>query len=421
MKVNNTEQKENENQNMINNSNSNINININNDTYQYSLKQVNKNFIINIILILSSMNKLEKEINDYLKASLNQNQKGDSRYYLIKNNFIFQLKTLCGYNQIVQYFNKLNNDNKENLEEIFNNKNIINSILSNKKEINSIFNDENYKIEQINFASNFYLNNFYIINLDLLLKLGKINNNINLIQNNEIYLGYNSGKIVLNKRYSQDKNNENNNYCLFIYSLEQNFSDLLEYKIHSILIYSNINDMNNHFSKLINEEKLETYLTKINQNKNDNIKYLLIDKKEIKENLNENIEDRYILYNIFIFNEYSILEQKDIKFFLINRDFMQELESLLCYNEIKQFLNNNQINTLNIYHNKEEKLKIINAVKNMMNENLIQRIKNINNINFEIKLSAHKILNIQKYIHKNSNIFYFYNCQVINKKIFSFF
>ena len=113
------------------------------------------------------MNKLEKEMNDFLKASLKQKKKGDSRYYLIKNNFIFQLKTLCEYNQIMKYFNEANNNNNNKyLEEILNNENIINSILSNKKSINSLFNIENYKIKKINIDENFYLNDYYILDFN---------------------------------------------------------------------------------------------------------------------------------------------------------------------------------------------------------------------------------------------------------------
>ena len=207
MKINNLELNENENSNIINNPN----ININNIVNEYSQRKENENFIINIIIIIESLNTLEKEIKDNLKASLNQNLKGNSKYYLIKNNFIFQLKALCEYNQIKKFFNETNN-NKNYLEEILNNKNIINSILSNKKEINSLFNVENYKIEKINIDTNFYLNNYYILDLNLFIKLRKINNAIDLIQNNEINLGFNSGKIIFN---FQDKNNENNNYNLY--------------------------------------------------------------------------------------------------------------------------------------------------------------------------------------------------------------
>ena len=96
----------------------------------------------------------------------------------------------------MKYFNEANNNNKY-LEEILNNENIINSILSNKKSINSLFNIENYKIKKINIDENFYLNDYYILDFNLFIKLGKINNDIYLIQNNEINLGFNSGKIFL--------------------------------------------------------------------------------------------------------------------------------------------------------------------------------------------------------------------------------
>ena len=220
LKINNLDQKGNENQNIINNPNINININIINIVNEYSLRKENENFLINIIILIESLNAFEKEIKNNLKASINQNLKGNSKYYLIKNNFIFQLKTLCEYNQIMKYFNEANNNNNKYLEEILNNENIINSILSNKKSINSLFNIENYKIKKINIDENFYLNDYYILDFNLFIKLGKINNDIYLIQNNEINLGFNSGKIIFNIKNFQNNNNENNNcryYCLFIY------------------------------------------------------------------------------------------------------------------------------------------------------------------------------------------------------------
>ena len=414
IKIKKNEIKENENQIIINNSINNNNIN------EESLKKENEDFIIKIISLVSSLHSFEKEINNNLYDSLNNNTllksiNNSQSYYLIKSEFIFQLKTLCEYSQIEQYWAKTNNNNNPDLNEILNNKDYINSILSNKSAISSLFIIENYKIKITNIESYIYPDDFYILNSDLCLKLRELNNNIDNIKKYEINMGFNCGKIIL-----KINNSLNNNYYICIYSLKQDFSEIINYKIHSLLAYSNINDLNNHFLKLINEENLSDYFGKINQNKND-IKYILIDKKDINENNAIENEDYLILYNIILYSEYSMLEQLNQKLFLINRDLMQELESNLYFNEIKQLLlNNNQSNNFAIHNkDKEEKKMIIKAIKLLMNENLIQEFKKINMENIGKKLNNYQILNLQNKFYENQNIFYFNNCQVITENICS--
>ena len=410
MKIENNEIKIDENQSNININNP-INNVVNNDD---ALKKENENFIIKIVSILISLYTLEKEIKKRLNdnKSINNNQNENSNYYLIKSNFIFQLKTLCEYGQIEQYLNK---SNEQNLNEILNNKVYINSILSNKNEINSLFTIDNYKLKKTNIESYFYLNDFYILNADLFLKLKELNNNIDNIQSNEINLGINCGNIIFNL-----KNKPNNNYYNFIYSLKQDFSEIMNYKIHSLLIYSNIKDMNNHLFKLIKEENLSNYLMTINSNIS-NVKYILIEKNVSKGNNNVQNEDFYILSDIILYNEYSIVGQQNEKLYLINREFMKEIESNLFFNVIKQILlNNNQINTQNIYNNnKDEKTMIVKAVKNLLSDNLTQEIKNIKKDYIKSKLNLHQTLDIQNYFRENQNIFYFNKCQVITETICS--
>ena len=101
--------------------------------------------------------------------------------------------------------------------------------------------------------------------------------------------------------------------------------------------------MNNTFSNLINTENLLNYVDQIKGN-NNIFQYILIDKKE-SENKNVDEENFYILYNIILFNEYLKIEQNahNEQLFLINRNYMQELESILCFNDINiiLFLNSN--------------------------------------------------------------------------------
>ena len=413
---------DNNNNDIIINNITNNNINIKNE----SLKNENDNFIIKIISILISFNSFEKEIKTKLKGSFNNNliinsNNNQTRYFLINSNFIFQLKTLSGFNQMGQFIEQFNNNNYNNnqiLNEIINNKNNISLVASNKKEIEKLFNLDNYKIEEKDYNSYLYINNFYILNYDSFAKLKELNCNIDLLQKYEVNLGFNSGKILI-KIKNNPKKFENSNYYIFIYTFEQKFAEIINYKIHSLIIYNNINEINNDFMKLINQEKYENFIEKIDLS-NNKIKYILLDNKETKEKIDIENEDFYIIYNIFLFNEYSKIWQNNEKLFLINRNYMQELESMLYFNEIKQIvLSNNQIQAMNIYNSKEEKRELLKAIKNILGENIIQEIKNIKKENIEIKLSQINILNIQNYVYENENVPYFVNCQIINENICS--
>jgi hypothetical protein len=100
---------------------------------------------------------------------------------------------------------------------------------------------------------------------------------------------------------------------------------------------------------------------------------------------------------------------------------MQELESKIYFNEIKQILlNNNQTNNFDIHNkNKEEKKMIIKAIRPLLNENLIQEFKKINLENIGKELNSYQFLNIQNKSYENQNLFYFNNCQVITENICS--
>ena len=409
------------NQILVNNSQEKIENNISDDE--------NKNFLIKIISLFASLLSFENEIKNKLFDSshknnsistINNNCKNENEhYYLIHNNFIFQLKSLCNYNQIEEILNKDN----QNINEILNNKDIINSILSNKNEILSLFDEKNYKLNEKNVDNKYlYIDNFYILNQIIYNKLLEFNNNIENIQKYEINMGFNCGKIIL-KIKNIPKNIEINNLYIFIYSLEQQFAEIINFKIHSFLVINNVNEMNNIYAHLINEENLFNYIEQIKKSNNNNFQYILIDQSASNENKNVNDEDIYILYNLILFNEYHLLSQNNQngKLFLINREYMQELESILCFGEIKQILlNNNQINIDNIIPNdKEEKIKKVKYIKTLLNDNIIKQIQKINKENVESKLNSINILNIQNYPYNNNNIFYFNNCQVINEKLSS--
>ena len=90
IKIETNEIKENENQIIINNS-------INNNITEESLKKENEDFIIKIISLVSLLYSFEKEIKNKLKDSLNNNTilksiNTNQSYYLIKSDFIFQIK-----------------------------------------------------------------------------------------------------------------------------------------------------------------------------------------------------------------------------------------------------------------------------------------------------------------------------------------
>ena len=114
--------------------------------------------------------------------------------------------------------------------------------MSNKNEILSLFDEKNYKLNEKNVDNKYlYITNFNILNQIIYNKLWEFNNNIENIQKYEINMGFNCGKIIL-KIKNIPKNIEINNLYIFIYSLEQQFAEIINFKIHSFLVINNVNE-----------------------------------------------------------------------------------------------------------------------------------------------------------------------------------
>jgi hypothetical protein len=81
--------------------------------------------------------------------------------------------------------------------------------------------------------------------------------------------------------------------------------------------------------------------------------------------------------------------------------------------------NSNQINNINNLSNEDERKIIIKNIKSILDENIIKQLENTKVEEVEARLSNIPLINCNQYSHKNNNLFYFYNCQIINSKIFA--
>ena len=170
-------------------------------------------------------------------------------------------------------------------------------------------------------------------------------------------------------------------------------------------------------SYLINKNNIEE------PNKNGNMEFNIN---------NDNKVNKYISYIIIIQNEYLKIEKElnktliipsnrqenEEEYYLINRNYMKELENILHFKEIINEINIDEINKLDLDINNINN-EIINEIKGGLKEKLINYLITLDEkkliINDENK---YEISPIESFDNENSKLFYYNNCQIINKKIY---
>ena len=425
---------------------------------------IDNNIIKDIFSILLSIFIFEKNIS---KCSI---QLDKSNVFLLSNQFLSDFKNLFAYDKVYSFLEKINISSNYYIEDEFKkflgdeeSKNIIRLISNNEKEIGK--NKEYFSFAKYSFINNSYQNLLYpykfcILDENIYSKINQILNiNIESMEQVKFELYFNNGILALKpKSFSKF----NYKYLIFIYSLLNNGSKKeVNYIPEIILSFDNSEKMNKSFEEMINENIFETrsqnnfnfenkykcksYLININKkeelNKNNKITELNPNNKEVL-NKNKNIElnvninnkpNKYLSYLIIIYNEYlkikneinekSVVqsnrpEKEDKEYYLINRNYMNELENILNFTEFINEIKIDEIKKLDLDINNINN-DIINKIKDNLKEKMVNFLltldesKLIINNEFKYDISTTELRD-----NENNKLYYYNNCQIISQKLY---
>ena len=451
-----SENKENNNQNKDSISNTNNNNkqsnqlkDKNNDTFNDSNDENDSNFIIDIFLILLSINSFENKIqnkseipkNNYLQKNDNQN-KCLNNYFLINKKFFNDFKKLFNDDKVNKYLKKWENESLSKIKD-----NIIKTIKTTEfdkckkfilnKRSNDIFKSDILEIDKEKFKSDwieyYYPNNFNFLSQEVYSSILNVINKEKEESDKNLFLN-----IVLNKDkiYFQFNNKDIFNkspFFIYEFSLINNTQFSMDYKFESLLVapykdnfikyFKIINNKNNNITIrnntiMFQNSEICKIITIPNQSeeKTENKK----DKENISVSSQEGEDSEkinsFLNKVIALYKGYSNLEKKikestikdkvQIGYYLVNKKFMEELEKALEYKKIVK-LNEN------IFKVEKDDKKILEKVKGSLDKDIINKIKSLNEININIQ----KLEKIKYDKEKENNLFYYNNCSIINKEI----
>lgn len=352
------------------------------EVYKYFYKNINDKILKNIQeLELKFKNLKNNKIFLFYRIVLNHLnlEKDDLIYYLIINNFEFNLDNFVKLYKDVYIKHKFNNLNNFYLF-YFNNFNKFNSIVSEK-----LF-EKLFKDFDLNFFKNVY---------DNLLRFNKINYDNNLeiynfyYKNIDLFINYN----IFKKKYNDiDKSfiknvylNKNNNFYIYINFILNNTNFLYNFK---------------DFIKSFNNFDLSIYLKNsenLIKNNYDIVKELVLKKTKInykydeKNNLNIDFIKNYYNYNNlnerdlyllsynsnFIYN-FEVFEKKyDINIYFIKlfNNLLKNDKYSLIIEKIKKEKEKYNLDYLNF------KNKYINLISNFIDFNNSEYLEYLNRIN----------------------------------------
>ena len=250
---------------------------------------------------------------------------------------------------------------------------------------------------------------------------------------------YNHDRFVLKPKIISKFNNQD---YILICSLFINVSRKdINYFPEIILSLDNFRGVYNSFDEMIKNENIYESCSKNKLNfeskfnckcylisKNDN--FNVLNKNEILElNINNyNKVNKYLSYLIIIYNEYSKIKEEfngiyirqlnrpEEEYYLINRNYMNELENILHF---KEFINENniyEIKNLDLDINKNNN-DIINKIKGKIKEKMIKYLLTLDDNKLIIN-DKYEISRIELIDNENNKLCYNNNCQIINKKIY---
>ena len=383
---------------------------------------------LNVLLsIISFKISLSNDIKNSLNNSIN-------KCYLISKKWLKEYKVFYLYddlsNEILDNFpdiNDLINLSHDIKKIIFNNmfnkykekfkKNIENNkgkYQNLNKDINKLFSFDNQNID---------VSDIDIINQEILNNLLKKDN-----KKDKSELNINDYEYIINSKKIYIKNNENENNIYYL--LEGNFDNndnfnklLLTFK--KKIFFNNYNELNLEFEKYIKNDSL-----KENNNKETTIKKdEVINDSKSPEEINENnikILIRYYAFKIELRkeikkssnnNENSKIE--DLFYFLVNREWINELKNYYLYKDLRKFFKRPEIKDIfeksdDIYNDE----KIDEIYKKIKDESKIYEKILKNEKKFEENQDGVEVPKKEITIGKKK-ISCYYNFDIINENIFN--
>ena len=148
----------------------------------------------------------------------------------------------------------------------------------------------------------------------------------------------------------------------------------------------------------------------------------------ISQNKKENNINNYLLYSINLYNEYLNLYKKINEsisyhsnynelddYFLVDKKYINEIESILHFQEIKNIINKNKEKFNN--NNKD----ILKELRNNLLEDTLNDLGQFNKEKIETKLNDIPLYKLkQSFINNDIILYYYRNCQILNQQIYNF-
>ena len=341
-----------------------------------SSKTLDNKFAKDILTILLNFKLGETELLDKVENSKSNINDSVNDYYLINSDTFSQFIQFFSFQKIddiINYYNlKSISDIKDDLLEKISKENKVDfdkisklkEDFFKKFETKKFFDIKSNEYGKVNdFKKYTYPSEFLIVSKNLKEKLCEIFGDKNYKDIEEISLGYVTGHIILKPKIG--KFYDSIKFFAYIFSLSKEENGIIKFTPEILISFDKKISMINNFLKLIKDEALiELCISNIAFiNTTYDCHAVLITKEKtklftksktnsIKVNTleNQNKENKYISISIKLNEEYSKFEkltkeknnniEKDC--YLIKKNFMEQLEGILCFDEIDNFINNNK-------------------------------------------------------------------------------
>ena len=399
--------------------------------------QPNNNDLYNIIYLLFSYSLFNNDIKNKISED------GSSQiytYYLINKKIISEFLDSFwddNINKIIEKYTILQSsdiDDFSKLKTIIEDRSMEKCIkkINERKDLlkEKIKSIDLYKIEVSSIHENndiiYYPKDLIFLNETLLekfIKIFGIKNNSTSKKRAEIFLNFNYGNITFKNDTYHFLSNKY--YLVYIYSLEKGTFRDLNFKIDLILSFNNLDDFNNYFKDItclnikkncveLSKDFEKQYSLKIhllnnksNENQENKLDKILLDLIGLyKENLNMESKISSSAYSS------SFSSEKEKKYYLINKKYIEDFEELLNFNKIKNILKNDMKYSTDL--NQKE---LLDRIKKFLSSEIKNKLMEIEDNSILDKLKNYVSYKLLKIELGKEKLYYFENFVIINEKI----